>query len=219
MSNKETLSIRVEDRQLTGELNTIAKNVSFGVNLYKNALSKEDCRKYVALLSENLDGSKQHSWLPPDTEDSARVSANDFLVTEEFLGPVGESNKSLYDMNSNVLSSIKRCVSDYANSWNIPIHYYKPLNFVRYVSPTGYFAPHHDDNPMISRTITAVMYLNDDYEGGNLIFSKLDNLIVKPETGDLIVFPASYLYEHESTLVTTGTKYCVVSFSDYIERA
>jgi Rps23 Pro-64 3,4-dihydroxylase Tpa1-like proline 4-hydroxylase len=218
MSNRETVSIRVKDKALIDNSDVIAKNISFGVNLYKNALSKEDCLKYVNLLNDNLDGSGKYSWLPSDTDESVRISANDFLVSKEYIGPENEINMPLYKMNSNVLKAIKTCVSDYANSWDMSITYYDPLNFVRYVSPTGYFAPHHDDSPSTVRTITAVMYLNDDYEGGRLVFPRLDNVTVKPEAGDLIVFPASYLYEHESTLVSSGTKYCVVSFSDYIKR-
>lgn len=218
MSNRETISTRLEDKTLTGNSSVTVKNLSFGVNLYKNALSKEDCLKYVALLNENLDGSGQYSWFPEDPGEAARTSANDFVVGEEYLGPENETNRPLYEMNSKVLNSVKKCASDYADSWEISITHYEPLNFVRYISPNGYFGPHHDDSPGVPRTITAVMYLNDDHEGGNLVFSRLDNLIVKPEAGDLIVFPASYLYEHESTLVSSGTKHCVVSFGTYMER-
>lgn len=218
MNSKETLSIRSKDRKLTDQPEIIVKNISFGVNLYKNALSKDNCSNYASLLSKNLDGSKDYHWLPSDNDDSIRIGTNDFLVTEEFLGPENEKNKFLYDMNFNVLDLIKKCVSDYATSWDMGIHHYQTLNFVRYLSPTGYFAPHHDDDPTTVRTITAILYLNDDYEGGNLVFSRLDNLVVKPETGDLIVFPASYLYEHESTLLTRGVKYCVIAAGDYRER-
>lgn len=218
MRNRETVSVRAKDRVITGDADVTVKNIAFGVNLYKNALSKEDCSKYVTLLSDSLDGSKEHSWLPSDNDDSVRIAANDFLVDEEFLGPENETNKFLYDMNSHVLGVIKKYVSDYAEPWGMGIHHYQTLNFVRYVSPAGYFAPHHDDDPRTVRTITAVLYLNDDYRGGRLVFSRLDNLVVKPEAGDLVVFPASYLYEHESTLVTEGIKYCVVAAGDYMER-
>lgn len=218
MSSRESLLVRVKDRTLDDYPAVSIKNLSFGVNLYKNAISKEDCQKYVNLLSDTLDGSRGYSWLESDNDDSMRIAANDFLIDEEFIGPENETNKDLYKMNSNVLDSIKRCVSDYAASWNIELNHYETLNFVRYVAPTGYFAPHFDDDPHTVRTVSAVLYLNDDYDGGQLVFSRLDDLTIKPETGDLVVFPSTYLYEHKSELITKGIKYCVVSVSDYTKR-
>lgn len=218
MSNRETLSIRAKDRTLLSRPEVVVKNLSFGVNLYKNCISKEDCQKYVTLLGGSLDGSTKYSWLESDNDSSMRIAANDFVVDEEFLGQKSSENASFFEMNSNVFDSIKTCISDYASSWNIELNHYEALNFARYVSPRGYFAPHFDDDPRTVRTVSGVLYLNDDYEGGRLVFSRLDNLTVKPEPGDLVVFPSTYLYEHESELLTKGTKYCVISVSDYTKR-
>lgn len=219
MSNIETLTGRAEPRNLADTPEILVKNISFGVNLYENTIPVEECYKYVTLLSNSLDGGlKKYSWLPPEEEVEIRTSANDFVVTEEFLGPKDETNKDLYDMNSRVLDVIKTCVSDYASSWGIEIHHYQDLNFVRYVAPTGYFAPHIDDSPHTVRSVSAVLYLNDDYDGGELVFTRLDDLTVKPKPGDLVVFPSTYLYEHKSNVVPKGTKYCVVSFSDLYEK-
>lgn len=218
MSKIETLTVRADPRNLTSSPEILVKNLSYGVNLYENTLSVEECQKYVTLLSESLDSGLKYSWLPPEEELELRPSANDFVVTEEFLGPKNETNKDLYDMNSRVLDVIKTCVSDYAASWGIEIHHYQDLNFVRYISPTGYFAPHIDDSPHTVRSVSAVLYLNEDYDGGELVFTRLDNLTIKPKPGDLAVFPSTYLYEHKSNLVPRGTKYCVVSFSDLYEK-
>jgi hypothetical protein len=219
MSSTETLTDRAKNRNLIDSPEILVKNLSFGVNLYENTIPVDECYKYVDLLSNSLDsGLKDYSWLPPEEGDEVRTAANDFVVTEEFLGPKNETNKDLYNMNSKVLDVIKTCVSDYASSWGIEIHYYQDLNFVRYVAPTGYFAPHIDDSPHTVRSVSAVLYLNDNYDGGELLFTRLDNLKVKPKPGDLVVFPSTYLYEHKSEVVTRGTKYCVVSFSDLYEK-
>jgi hypothetical protein len=49
----------------------------------------------------------------------------------------------------------------------------------------------------------AVLYINDDYSGGELFFPKLD-LKVKPEPGSLILFPGTELYEHGVRPVKDG---------------
>lgn len=219
MSSVETLTVRADPRILADNPEILVKNLSFGVNLYENTISPEDCKKYVTLLSDSLDsGLEKYSWLPPEEDAETRTAANDFIITEEFLGPKDETNRDLYDMNSKVLAVIKTCVTDYAASWGIEIHYYQNLNFVRYVAPTGYFAPHIDDSPETVRNVSAVLYLNDEYDGGELVFTRLDNLTIKPKPGDLVVFPSTYLYEHKSNVVPKGTKYCVVSFSDLYEK-
>lgn len=41
----------------------------------------------------------------------------------------------------------------------------------------------------------AIIYINDDYTGGELFFSKLD-LRIKPEPGTLVIFPGTEEYEH-----------------------
>jgi hypothetical protein len=224
MSSIETLVSRAEDRILSEEKNIIVKNISFGVNLYKNSISKEDCEKYIELLVTKLDGTEdEYSWLEFDEDDpeyggKGLLVRDDFIVNEEALGAKNESNKDLFEMDANVFSVIKTCISDYAKSWEVDINFFEPLVFARYTAPTGYFFPHSDDALEVVRSVSAVLYLNSDYEGGELTFTRLDNLKIKPEAGDLVVFPSTYLYKHASEILTKGTKYCVIAMSDYAER-
>lgn len=49
----------------------------------------------------------------------------------------------------------------------------------------------------------AVLYINDDYTGGELFFSKLD-LQIRPEPGTLMIFPGTEEYEHGVRTVGPG---------------
>ena len=53
--------------------------------------------------------------------------------------------------------------------------------------PTGTFMkPHFDSNNVHTpNKVAAMLYLNNDFEGGNLIF---EDRVVKPEPGKLIIF-------------------------------
>lgn len=69
--------------------------------------------------------------------------------------------------------------------------------------------------------LTCTMYLNDDYSGGEVIFSVGDQKITyKPEAGDVLVFPSghpdfmseNFRYEHAVTKVTKNDKYFIRCF-------
>lgn len=50
------------------------------------------------------------------------------------------------------------------------------------------------------------IYLNDDYEGGEVNFPT-HGLSIKPNVGDFIVFPGNMHYAHEVAKVLSGTRY------------
>jgi predicted 2-oxoglutarate/Fe(II)-dependent dioxygenase YbiX len=62
------------------------------------------------------------------------------------------------------------------------------------------------------RDVSALIYLNDDYQGGELRFTKL-NYTLQPKAGDLVIFPSGMLFKHESRPVKVGRKYALVSWA------
>jgi len=52
----------------------------------------------------------------------------------------------------------------------------------------------------------SIIYLNDDYEGGELFFPKYD-IFIKPKPGTLIFFPSTNMYAHGVTAVVSGVRY------------
>jgi hypothetical protein len=224
MSRSETVSQRLEDSVLAGSKNVVVKNIAFGVNLYQNAMSIEDCEAHINLLNSELSSGKDDLYWGSDnliidanTKEMKR-NAVDFVMDETILGKNGEKNKKLYNLNSALLKSIKLCIDDYCLSWGIVVDYYEPLIVIKYNYPDTYFKLHIDHGPHKSRTVSAVMYLNDDYEGGELWLPRLDNLTIKPKTGDIVVFPSTYMYIHESKQILSGTKYSVAAMTDYSNR-
>lgn len=58
----------------------------------------------------------------------------------------------------------------------------------------------------IHQTVNAILYLNDNYEGGVFRFPVPD-LTLKAEEGDIVLFPANYLGTHAVSPVTSGERY------------
>lgn len=93
----------------------------------------------------------------------------------------------------------------------------------------GFAAPHsdnsdHDGNPNafeINKYV-GILYLNDDYEGGELYFCDKDNemkpyLSFKPNAYSYYVFPGGVENIHGVSEITKGTRYTMVSFWDYAD--
>jgi hypothetical protein len=64
----------------------------------------------------------------------------------------------------------------------------------------------HTDN---GNDFTAIIYLNDNYQGGELNFPSLD-LSIKPKSGSLIIWPG-YM-THSISTVVSGTRYTMPIF-------
>jgi YVTN family beta-propeller protein len=126
--------------------------------------------------------------------------------------PRGVAYDTKYD-RIYVENSLDNCLRHYESLWHLQMQYKEAFNFVKYL-PGKYFKIHADHGPYYSCTISAVVYLNDDYEGGEIEFVR-HGITIKPEAGDIIVFPSNFVYEHASLEIFSGNKYSVVIMTDY----
>jgi predicted 2-oxoglutarate/Fe(II)-dependent dioxygenase YbiX len=52
--------------------------------------------------------------------------------------------------------------------------------------------------------------LNDDYEGGELVFWESEKINLK--AGEVMIFPSNFMYPHRVDEVKSGTRYSFVSW-------
>lgn len=79
--------------------------------------------------------------------------------------------------------------------------------------PGQHFKEHIDEiagDPR-PRILSVVVFLNDDYTGGELAFPR-QGVKLKARAGDIIVFPSNVCFPHASLDVGAGTKYSVVAW-------
>jgi predicted 2-oxoglutarate/Fe(II)-dependent dioxygenase YbiX len=89
----------------------------------------------------------------------------------------------------------------------------------------GSFLPPHTDNSNPNGTLhstpwrdfSSIVYLNDDYEGGELYFTAQDR-VLKPRRGMLVAFSAGYHHEHGVLKVTQGRRITMPAFYTFDER-
>ena len=216
----ETASNRVPERKLDN--NSTVENLGLGLHVYHNTFSLDDANRYIKTLESNLSTGGKYSWSEAQVTNSTvpikkARDAVDFKYKQENLGPRNESNSELIDLHEEIYQKLKYCIDDYAKYWGINVTYYEAFNFVKYEGAGTHFNIHADHGPAYNCTVSAVIYINDDYVGGDLKFPRLDNLVYKPRVGDIAVFPSNYIYEHASLPMESGTKYCVVIMTDINE--
>jgi Rps23 Pro-64 3,4-dihydroxylase Tpa1-like proline 4-hydroxylase len=78
------------------------------------------------------------------------------------------------------------------------------IHLLKY-GPGGHL-PAHQDQGISTRVLSSVMYLNDDYEGGEIEFVN-SGVKLKPEAGSIIFFPSNFLYVHEVWPIESGLRY------------
>jgi predicted 2-oxoglutarate/Fe(II)-dependent dioxygenase YbiX len=86
----------------------------------------------------------------------------------------------------------------------------------------GFYIRHADSENMnpetqtwskvIDRDISLLIYLNDDFEGGELSFYKF-NYQIRPRAGAVVLFPSDHRYLHQAEIVTKGVRYAIVSWA------
>tara|TARA_Y100000004_G_scaffold193823_1_gene257079 strand:- start:377 stop:964 length:588 start_codon:yes stop_codon:yes gene_type:complete len=172
---------------------------------YKNILSQELCN---AIIEEDFNYSKStystHKGLSPDKE---RVKMDEIWIRKD----------------SDYYEPLKSIVSDVANLYAEEVKKAK-RNFV--VQKTtdfrvnkyekGGYMSLHCDNIHHSHgqqygypQASVLLFLNDDFEGGEFIVSELRLNINK---GDAIIFPSNFMFPHEVKEVTKGTRWSIVSW-------
>lgn len=216
----ETTSNRAASREL--DYGITSENLALGLNIYKNTFSLKDANRYIEVLESNLSSGKRFKWSEAQVTNSTTPIKKardcvDFKYKQENLGPRDETNSELIDLHEEIYQKLKYCIDDYAGYWGMGVVYYEAFNFVKYEGAGTHFNIHADHGPAYNCTISAVIYINDDYEGGELKFPRLDNLVYTPKVGEIAVFPSNYIYEHASLPMVSGTKYCVVVMTDINE--
>lgn len=122
-----------------------------------------------------------------------------------------ENNQELVFINNEIRNAILVASNHYSEFYKIDIGYLTPISISKY-STGKEMGPHIDSyGDERSPVLSVVLYLNDNYEGGNLFFPQQD-VNIKPSAGSIVVFPSIAPYFHQSKIVTKGIKYMSPGF-------
>jgi predicted 2-oxoglutarate/Fe(II)-dependent dioxygenase YbiX len=115
------------------------------------------------------------------------------------------------DVHNQMYFMLLAALGPYANKYGIKEQlHHEHYNILKYKQGQEYKA-HYDGGSSLHRAVSAICYLNGDFEGGEIEFPNF-NIKIKPEPGMLILFPSNYAYAHIAHPVTAGTKYALVTW-------
>lgn len=90
--------------------------------------------------------------------------------------------------------------------------------------PGGHYKPHVDAEAMytdpdgsivwkkvMNRDLSTLLYLNDNFEGGDLVFPDF-GIRIRPEPGLFVAFPSTHHFEHGVEPIVSGNRYTVVNW-------
>lgn len=192
-----------------------------GIVVYRDVLPKS--MDIIARLENVLDdNSNPYSYSEAKVGYGMRMpeyrDCQDFKFKKtDIAGDQSEASKQLQNLWDEVYFRQLQAVKHYSRTYNIgELRYWEAMNFIKY-GPGQHFQEHHDNGYSYNCILSAVSYPNDDYEGGELFF-RLQNLNIKPQAGDLYLFPSNFMYPHRAMPVHSGTKYSIVTMLDYSEK-
>lgn len=195
------------------------KELFKGVWQYKNVIRQE--LNLIDRVEKIINEYPENGWKPAfvgygDTIPKYR-DCFDFKINKNKSKNMYPIEKKLNDIWQDAFDAQSPAVIDYCNMYNIKMDFWEAMNFIKY-GPGQHFQEHADHGFSYVATVSLVAYPNDDYEGGELYFPKID-LNIKPKAGDLYIFPSTYLFSHQAMPVISGTKYSIVTMLDYNDNS
>jgi hypothetical protein len=147
-------------------------------------------------------------------------SKKDFNIRRTYTLPLSNLNDALSKVHwFNLLYCyFNKNLKQYKFDANILDYEYRnifDIEILKYEN-TGFYTWHVDHFADVPRTMSCILLLNNDYEGGNLCFRNPDGsgeLEVEVKPNRMIIWPSNFLYPHTVKPVTKGKRYSVVAWA------
>lgn len=171
------------------------------INQRFNVLSKEECQ-YI--LNQRIKYSEVNGVL------------KDFIVFQK------EADAIWKPIIDNLKMKTQKLVDDYLFQFlNLFPKTHMDISHLGFLNDKfGAFTEIHYDwelvilkDNIISKPFVIILYLNEGFEGGELVFP-IQNVHTKPEIGSAVIFPCHFAFPHVSTPITSGSKHlCRITFT------
>lgn len=184
-----------------------------GILIFKKFLSPDVCQRLVEYANrESGTASTVQNTAAPDGAGLATRIGSERVTEYVDIGGVEEQAVG-------ILHSAFE--GQAAPHYGAAIEWFERPEILRY--RTGGFYRQHADADNWDRTnrtwsrgmdrdISLLIYLNDDFTGGELEFSQFGYL-VRPEAGMLVCFPSDHRYVHAARPTENGVRYVIVSWA------
>ena len=181
---------------------------------YENFLDEDYCKKTIKALKK-VEWST-HQFYQSGTGDYVSYE-NELSVSWSNIRQRKEIQDKLYDGLLRYCKELPEVADAPVHSWFNGWSGYSELRFNKYDETTqmklhcDHIHSMFDGNRKGIPALSILGCLNDDYEGGELIF--WDDTEIELKGGSLLIFPSNFLYPHEVKPVKKGSRYSYVSWA------
>jgi len=181
-------------------------NIKDYILVVENVVSSELCDAVLAEYKESND------WVEATIGAGLDLQARNCQTIGLSFGSVIDVNKEVRQkLDQELFGCASSAITAYRNVFkNCTIEADSGYDLLKY-DVGCFYKPHVDSFKDHPRAVSCSFVLNDDYEGGEFAFFDR-GLTYKIEKGSCIMFPSNFMYPHEVTLVTSGTRYSIVTW-------
>lgn len=180
------------------------------IEIYENAWPNPS--QTIEMIENEISKNQNVFWTKAGTIDSGQnqnYRTNKILAVSE--GAHLDNNAVLQNVHNQFAMLLYATTIPYAQRHMInETLYHEGYGLLKYY-PSEEYKYHYDSTTAIARVISAVCYLNDEYEGGEIEFKHF-GIKIKPEPGMLILFPSNFAYGHTAHPIKSGIKYALVTW-------
>jgi hypothetical protein len=207
----------VNSQPETVDMSVIDK-VELAPGIFKYKIARESAR----ILKGLIQNAMYKQWMPaqvlvkddkPGVNYDARDCFNYFITDKQLTchpqDPLRRAAESLQ-------TGLDAIIEDFRGRYSIIPLESQHTVLLRYEEGNK-FHNHIDDHPKFPRVVSLSLFLNDDFEGGELEFKEF-NLKIKPEAGEIVVFSSGFPYMHQVHPLIKGIRYAVVKWYDYAKK-
>jgi len=196
---------------MISELKPMSLNVKDYVKIYDDFLDKKTCKAIVKGLKKT--DWRLHTFYQANT-------GNFVSYDKELSIAYGTEIPETVELQKKIWSAIEQyVVKDHAHmsEWYSGWNGYTQVRYNRYNTDTqmklhcDHIHSMFDGNRKGIPTLSILGSLNDDYEGGELVFWEQEAIELK--AGSIMLFPSNFMYPHKVMPVTKGVRYSYVSWA------
>lgn len=189
------------------------KGVQNYITLYRDTFSKEKCQNLIDKFEKH---TEFHDVKKTDAKDGWQMSFTQLHLSEHKEFEV--ENKALKRLFLEAISVYKKEHDIQPHQWPKEFQL-EPIRMKRYLPNSNEKFDEHVEVTNLEtakRFMVAVLYLNDDFEGGETDFTQF-KVMVKPKQGSMVLFPAGWNWLHRGKAVRgESPKYIVGTLLHYV---
>ena len=185
------------------------------LHIFKDFLSATDCKRFIRFAGKQkrsplsvVAANKSKDKKTVHQPSSSRITQQIMLGKKQV-----QANQWFH---SACLTKLKQFTHQEPNWFEMPhlLHYEPGGKYDIHSDAEHYDFENRQFYRFIDRDFSMLIYLNDNFTGGELNFPWL-NYQYKPVAGDLVIFPSNHIFTHESLPIISGKKYALVSWGAF----